>query len=168
MSNTAARYYQYTKIRFPLGPLLLHCGLAVLVIGEVSSANNLDSLIYALIYLLFLFHMRVLDEYKDKDLDDKYYPDRPVQSGTVKLKELGVIGIFNFLLLLLLGFVQLNSLSWGLYLTAIGYSFLMYKEFFIKDFWNRSPALYLLSHQVVLILLFLVFMQDGYPRSPPP
>ena len=162
MITTAARCYDYSKTRFPLGPLLLHCGLTAFVIGAVSNGSSWDSLIYAVMYLLFLLHMRVLDEYKDKDFDDKNYPGRPVQSGSITLEELRGIGIFNFFILLLLGFIKLNGASWVLFLTAIGYSFLMYKEFFIKDFWQRSPSLYLFFHQVVLILLFLVFMLSGF------
>ena len=161
------RYYNYTHSRFPLVPLALHCGLAALVLATISVSDPVASLWNGLIYLLFLLHMRVLDEYKDKSFDDHNYPDRPVQAGLVTLQELKRIGWVNFGLMALLVLAQWPPAGWLIFIFAIGYSALMYREFFIPRFWERSPAQYLLSHQVVLLILFLGFLSRELGQAPP-
>jgi len=166
MVNFLVRYYDYSKTRFPIVPLILHCGLSALVLAAVSGAPLQDSLVFGLLYLLFLLHMRVLDEYKDKDFDDRNYPDRPVQLGSVSLPELKGIGWINAVVFTAIGLLRLIPAVWLFIFAAAAYSFLMFKEFFIQNFWQRSPAMYLLSHQAVLILLFLGFAAGGIGQTP--
>ncbi len=161
-----ARYIDYANQRFPLIPLALHCGLAALVLATSAGSGMVPALANGLVYLLFLLHMRVLDEHKDKAFDDTNYPDRPVQTGAVSLAELRHIGWVNFGLMALLVLTLWPPLGWAVFVAVTGYAFLMYREFFIPRFWERAPALYLFSHQVVLVLLFFGFLAARIGQAP--
>lgn len=43
----------------------------------------------------FLLHIRIIDENRDKDIDDAFHKDRPVQRGLISIKQLNTIGFIN-------------------------------------------------------------------------
>jgi len=86
--------------------------------------------------LLFTFHMRVLDEHKDREFDDTYHAHRPVQRGLITLGELRALNAIGLALqgILSLALSPKASLWW---LLAVGYSFVAGREFFLGA-WIRS------------------------------
>ena len=82
------RLYQYQIERFPL-VFLLPTTLAIIV--STLAVLELDGYYaewwkYALLAvagLSFLLHTRVIDELRDKEVDDVHHPDRPLQRGLI-------------------------------------------------------------------------------------
>lgn len=153
----------YLKARFPVPSLAFYTLLTLFAINSVFEKSNYGkAILLGLIYLLFLFYLRVLDEFKDFAYDSKEHADRPVQSGLVSLSFLCNVGLVDLFLFLLLGFLVSPLNVFFLLVLTLFYSFLMYKEFFIRDLLRKRTLLYLLSHQVVLIPLFLFFYSVFY------
>ena len=102
--------------------------------------------------LLFFVQLRIADEHKDDEIDRKYRPHRPVPSGLVSLDELSrlawLTASLQFLIALALdiGLVPILLAVWF-------YIALMTREFFVSDWLKRRPAVYLLSHMVVMPLI---------------
>ncbi len=153
-----SRWNTYQQERFPL----LRHGLLVAitttcVLAFVAHAQGLQPQWWALlpatiIGVLAFFQLRVLDEFKDADIDAKYRPERPVPRGLVKLSELRNLGlaaaVIQGVLLLWLRPVGLPVL-----LAVWVFMALMTTEFFAPQFLKDRPALYLLSHQPIVPLL---------------
>jgi len=98
-----------------------------------------------------------LDEFKDYEYDSRYHPDRPVQSGQISLKQIKTLGIINLAIIFVVSLIVSSLKLIFLLVFVIMYSFAMFKEFFIKNFYERSPTFYLIFHQVVFIPLYLFF-----------
>ena len=107
--------------------------------------------------VLFFFHLRVFDEFKDYDHDLKNYPERPVPSGLIKLDELRFVGIIAiFAEILISMFSGVNTVI--IYFICLGYSMLMYKEFFIRQWLRSKFTLYIILHEVLVFpLMFFLF-----------
>ncbi len=104
--------------------------------------------------LLFFLQLRIADEFKDFQDDCRYRPERPVPRGLVTLRELGVLFAIGALLQLLL--TAWLSLSLVLLLAAVwAYLAMMSQEFFLGDWLKARPALYLISHMVIMPLIDL-------------
>lgn len=159
--SLARRFWIYQRERFPL---LTH-GLLVAVIaasgiGYALAGRGATSFPWAawlaayLVGLGFFFQLRVADEYKDFADDAAYRPYRPVPRGVISLRELGTLAVGT-------GVVQVVLSLWlapGLLAFLIatwGYIWLMRREFFVPEWLKARPLLYMLSHMVVLPLIFL-------------
>jgi 4-hydroxybenzoate polyprenyltransferase len=103
---------------------------------------------------LFLFHLRVFDEHKDFDLDNETRPDRPVQRGLITLRQLKVLGAVAIAGQLIIALVPGPSIG-ALYLLPLGYSVLMYFEFFVKDWLSARIIWYAITHCLVMALIAL-------------
>lgn len=94
------RLYQYQLERFPL-VFLLPTTLAIIL--STMSVLEMDSYyaqwwkygLLAVAGLSFLLHTRVIDELRDKDVDDIHHPDRPLQRGLITEKEILRLGYWN-------------------------------------------------------------------------
>lgn len=115
--------------------------------------------------LFALFFLRVLDEFKDYEKDLQGHPDRIVSRGIMPLSELKVIGIVVVAVML-----GLNALV-GLHavvacLVVIGFSLLMFKEFFVAEWLNRHLVVYALTHQLITPLICLyVYTLVAFPTA---
>ncbi len=103
---------------------------------------------------LFLFLLRVYDEHKDYDQDLATRPDRPVQRGLITLAQLRTLGAVAVAAQVAL------ALPYGLeaaavYGVVLGYSVLMYVEFFAREWLSARLVWYALSHTLVMSLLAL-------------
>lgn len=149
----------YTKERFPVIPLFLYSFLTLSAIGTFFEEwpQPWVILILSLVYLGFWFHIRILDEFKDYSFDVKYHPERPVSSGEILLDDIKRLGVYNATIIIFLPLIITRSFSLILFLISFGYTFLMYKEFFIENFAERNLTLYIITHEVVFIPLFLYF-----------
>ena len=101
MSNIAKSVWIYQKERFPLGILtvttaaVLASTFAVLEWTGYYDIPVWKYLALGLAGLSFMLHTRIIDEIRDKEVDDVHHPDRPVQRGLVSIRELTVLGYAN-------------------------------------------------------------------------
>ena len=109
------------------------------------------------IFLAHLFILRIMDEFKDFESDKIFHPDRAVQKGImtlVELKKLGFVAAFLQIasVTILAKQFPIVAASW---LFVWTWSFLMMKEFFIKEFLRKKLLLYSALHLLVSPLMFL-------------
>ena len=103
--------------------------------------------------VLYFLQIRLADEPKDFEHDNKYYPDRPVQRGVVTLKELSTLKN-----IVIGGFLVSALLTGSLYVIGLAvfqqfYSYLTRQEFFMRE-WLRDHFLtYQFSHYIQLFTL---------------
>lgn len=151
--------YLYFRKRFPIVPLFLFSLITIIGVSKKINThpNYAKIILFPFIYTGFLFHLRILDEFKDFEYDSKHHPDRPIQRGEISLRQIKILGIINFILMLVAAISASSCSLVPIFFLVIFYSFLMYKEFFIKNFYERAPIYYLISHQIVFIPLYLFF-----------
>lgn len=153
----------YFTNRFPLLPLLLYTTVTALSINSAFySIDWKKTFIISLVYLMFLFHLRILDEFKDYYYDTRYHTDRPIQQGFMSLSILRKVGMMNLFFLFFLAFFVSNLKQAAFLILAIFYTIFMFKEFFIPKFLSKHVLIYLFSHEIVFIPLFLFFYSVFY------
>lgn len=155
------RWWTYQRERFPIllhGPLIAIFSFSSLSFSRLLRHDfQLPSTRVALIafltsFILF-FQLRVLDEFKDYSEDAKYRPSRPIPRGLVHLKELGILGVCGALVQIGLAF-WLNVSLVPLLVSVWFYMFLMGREFFVRGWIKAHPLAYLLSHMVIMPLMY--------------
>jgi 4-hydroxybenzoate polyprenyltransferase len=116
---------------------------------------DIGSLLGCVTLLAFFLHMRIFDDHKDYAADCRFFPDRVLQRGVVTLSELKITCliaiVIEFLLAAVCGVAAVTSL-----LVAFGFSLLMLKEFFLRDWLKRRFLLYASVHMLVMPLLAMV------------
>jgi hypothetical protein len=106
---------------------------------------------------LFFFKLRLFDEVKDLEFDTAHHPKRPLPRGILtKGDVLSIVYVILLLEILLFG-------SYGLWafassLIAIGYSLLMYKEFFTKRLRSHLTTYAVMHTFVVFFISLTVFV----------
>ncbi|HEX3048970.1 MAG TPA: UbiA family prenyltransferase [Bacillota bacterium] len=100
----------------------------------------------------FLLYVRVTDEFKDYKVDQKYFPQRPVPSGKISLKDLTILKFTIIGCLLLLNLIYPGALlEFGIALVAF---YLMSKWFFLEKYLGGNRILALITHSPMYLLLF--------------
>ena len=126
-------------------------------LGLVYSHNELYAKIYQIISLflgviLFFVKLRFYDEIKDYELDKIINPNRPLPRGLLTIDHIKnaikVVILFELILFSIIGLPALISMG-----LTIGYSLLMYKEFFIGKYIRPHLTTYATSHTVVTLFL---------------
>lgn len=152
--------YIYTKERFPILPALLFSmlfgfvGISYVSKPDISIGHIIAT---ALMIFLFLLRIRLWDEIKDFNYDSKHHGSRPLQKGILSLLNIKKMAMIVLGVEFLIQFF-LSYHAFIIFLIAFIYSFLMFKNFYIKDFENKSFLLYLLSHQIVFfIYIYYIF-----------
>jgi 4-hydroxybenzoate polyprenyltransferase len=102
--------------------------------------------------LFFLFHIRVIDESRDMELDSSLHPERPVQRGIISLKELFVTTLLGVAVCISIAVYA------GLPATVITFLILIFttfawRDFFAKSFFANKPVLYHLVNSPQMILI---------------
>ena len=119
--------FAYFKSRFPVLPLYLYTFLTVKAIAlKFGVGATVPVIIIAFVYLEFLFHLRVLDEFKDYYYDSANHTDRPVQKGKVTLGALSRLGIINVLVMLWLMDYGAPLFVVLVFMTGLVYTLFMY------------------------------------------
>jgi hypothetical protein len=149
------RIYVYQNERVPIIALftiglLLYAGVAVM------TQNTLDwtsILLATTVSTLYFIQIRLADEPKDFEHDEKYHSQRPVQRGLVTLKELLTAKRIVILLFILAvsfsGSVEILLLA--VFQQAVFY--VTQNEFFVRDWLRRHFFIYQISHYVQLLTL---------------
>ncbi|WP_246845774.1 UbiA family prenyltransferase [Bdellovibrio sp. ZAP7] len=102
--------------------------------------------------LSFFFRMRLFDEIKDYEVDLKINPTRPLARGILSVTQVKH-ALMILILLELVVVSQLGLPSFLVHVLGIGYSLLMYEEFFIGDILRPHLTTYAVSHTFVSVLL---------------
>lgn len=100
----------------------------------------------------FFLRMRLFDEIKDYEVDLKINPTRPLARGLLKIAEVKKALLILILVELVMVW-NLGPLAFLVHATAIGYSLLMYEEFFVGDFLRPHLTTYAVTHTFVCSLL---------------
>lgn len=175
------RFLVYQRERFPLfsyGILVAVISGAGLTFSSTVRAVEVNSLFptpYSAFVMAFLcafgffFQLRVADEFKDYADDRAYRPYRPVPRGVISLRELAVLALAVMGMQALLTLWRHPPLFWLLLLVWV-YMGLMRYEFFVHDWLKAHLLFYMLSHLLILPLIFLfITAVDWLPtrRAPP-
>lgn len=156
------RWWIYQRERFPVlrhGPLIAAFSFSAvsfssLLRGRPTLPGMGTALVAFLSVFLFFLHLRIADEFKDREEDARYRPYRPVPRGLVTLRELGLVGVGGTL-------VQLGLALWldpalALLLVPVWcYLALMSREFFVREWLRARPLTYLWTHMLILPLIDL-------------
>lgn len=159
--SLARRLWAYQAERFPLGKTTLL--VAVFSAAGVSASAHFAgralpgwpafALAFA-VTLLFFFHLRVLDEIKDREDDAKFRPERPIPRGLVTLRLIVGIGIGTVPLALATNCL-VDPASVPLLLLVWGWMLLMAFEFFVPAWLKARPLVYMASHMAIMPLIDL-------------
>jgi len=88
-----------------------------------------------------MLNIRVFDDSKDEDFDEKFHKKRPVQRGLISLKELNLINTVSMSLQFIINaFFSLAATFW--WVISLCYSLLAKYEFFCKSFIRKQFMLY--------------------------
>jgi len=123
-----------------------------------------------LMLVSFFFHIRVFDEHKDYEEDCRYFPQRVLQRGLVTLRHLKIAGAIAIAIEITIAALRGPQAltAWAI---AFGFTLLMLREFFAREFLKRHFLLYAVSHMLVMPLLSLLvfsFATRRWPWEAPP
>src|SRR5262245_16449053 len=170
----ARRLFAYLAERFPL------LGYGVLIAAYYSSNQFLartltepgrpmhydaTTLLGAVTLFCFFFHLRVFDEHKDYAEDVVHHPDRVLQRGVITLRDLKVLGGLAIAVEIVLAAVR-GAPALAAWSIAFGFSFLMLKEFFVRDWLKRHFLVYATTHMLLMPLLSLMVFSFATGRWP--
>lgn len=156
------RIKKYTDERFPIIQSFIFANLlciSIIITSQIIMNNktvllfNCKILIGCITFFLVLFHLRLMDEFKDKKKDKIAYPDRMLSKGLISLNDLKIL-LFIIIILEIIINIFTSLQMFLIYLCIFIYSLLMYKDFFLKKLLKKSTRLYLISHQIIFYILF--------------
>ncbi len=115
---------------------------------------------------LFFFKLRLLDEVKDMESDALHHPERPLPRGILSKNEV----IQTAFMLMVAEIILFGFYGFWSFLSAlivVGYSLVMYKEFFIKKWLRAHLTTYAVSHTFVVVLISVTIFVSllGKPLS---
>lgn len=159
-----ARWNAYFRERFPFlkHGILIACFYSsnqflahALVNPNEPMVYDLGSLLGCATILCLFLHLRVFDDLKDYAEDCRHFPERVLQRGIISLGELKTLAW-----LALVAEITL-SLLWSpralvAVLIAQGFSLLMFKEFFVRNWLKRHFIVYASTHMLIIPLMALV------------
>ena len=155
-----SRFLIYQKERFPFllhGPLILMFTFSAIAYsricrGQEGFINMSDFVVGFITTLCLFFLLRILDEFKDQDIDEKYRKELPVPRGLISLTELKWVGVAVMAIqitVILLG----HPSMFLFYLIVIAYLVLMTFEFFVHEWLNDHIWVYVGSHMIIIPLV---------------
>jgi len=162
--NLFKRFIKYQSIRFPLKILGFTTLASVFSSAAIINYNvSLMQIILAfLAIMLFMYHIRVVDESRDFIDDKTYHSDLPIHSGLITLKELFAIDIVG--ILIILGISIYSGLN-VIVITIVFFLFttLAWKDFFLRRFFKGKNVLYHIvnSPQMIILQLFIFTLYTG-------
>ena len=162
--NLIKKLYKYQKERFPLQILIFTTISSVLasyaVAGENAGIKEIILVFFAALF--FIFHIRVIDESRDTEYDKKFYPNRPVQTGFISLKELFYADIIGIIFIVVVATIY-GKASIILALAMFLFTLLAWKDFFTQKLFLDKPLLYHIvnSPQMIMLQLFIFAVFTG-------
>ena len=179
-NSSHIRWWIYQKERFPLAahtPIigafsLAAVGYSVLARSSANSVGMRPLFVAFVCSFLFFLQLRLADEFKDFEEDSLYRPYRPVPRGLVTLRELAIVWAGS--VVLQLAIIMWFSIRLLPLLTFVWfYLLLMSKEFFVRTWLKRHEIIYMVSHMIIMPLIFLFasacdWIPAGFTRLPQP
>ncbi|MCH7965318.1 MAG: hypothetical protein IH852_15420 [Bacteroidetes bacterium] len=166
----------YLKEMFPIPQRLIYSMLMYISFAIIASkihSVTLDAaspihFIGIINVFTILLILRLMDELKDKDLDEDLFSERPLPSGRVRESDIS----FSLIALIVL-FITINVFNWITLLAALTvlcYTLLMFRYFFIPKILRRYLLLNLATHNpvipIIIIFLWIMFgAQNDLPLS---
>jgi 4-hydroxybenzoate polyprenyltransferase len=173
------RLYVYFKERYPIIPRI---GVGVIVFAEIYFIillNNgvswgdilpklgIQEAVGAFTVFAFLMWLRIADDLKDYETDKKLFPERPLPSGRVKIKDVVIICAIVQAIAIALNIIFMNNLPFFIFLYFYGY--LMSKWFFQRAKIQPNLPLALITHnpvQAIVNLYIISFTVLKYNIQP--
>ncbi len=165
----ARRMAVYFNEMFPLRERLLHsallatsfvCALALTQQDQMTvRLLNLTQATAAVFGLALI--LRLMDELKDREIDQRLFASRPLPSGRVRERDIRVSLVT---VILVYPLTQLStSATFVGSLGLLAYSLLMYRHFFVRETLKRRLPIALATHNpvVVLLLIHLAIVAGG-------
>lgn len=159
---------EFIKIRVPvIANLILGFGLVFSAQAALDLKMSIGSIVFAVLGLvLFMTELRFMDELKDFEKDKVAHPDRPLPSGLITTKQVGQLinlGMALHILWCALGFIVFGKATGTLFSITTIWLYLMYKEFFVGEALAKSPLIYAITHQIIIvpICLFVISLLPG-------
>ncbi len=154
------RFWIYQKERFPIfahGPLILMFTFSAISYsricrGKEGFIDTSDFIVGCITTFCLFLMVRILDEFKDADIDAKYRTELPVPRGLVKLSELKVLG-FLVVALQIAVILLVHPSMFVFYLIVMAWLALMTVEFFAHEWLNKHMFWYVASHMVIIPLV---------------
>jgi hypothetical protein len=155
----------YLGEMYPVLPRFLAAALLVIsFLSFLERIQKVPTMIYSpgtfigiwSIFALLLI-LRLMDELKDKEIDRELFPERPIPAGKVSESDIqfSLIAIIALYVMVNMYFGKVLWMS----LVVLGYSFLMFKYFFIPRILRQHLLLNLASHNPIIpIMLFYLVM----------
>ncbi|MFL5883434.1 MAG: hypothetical protein ACJ77M_00040 [Thermoleophilaceae bacterium] len=113
--------------------------------------------------LAYSLLVRIFDEHKDYEKDLVNHPGRVLQSGLITLRHLKVLGAVCIALMALTSILEDGGIGrvtlWWVIL--MGYTLLMLKEFFAREWLEQRLVIYAVSHLVSLPIAVIWMAQMG-------
>lgn len=173
------RLYIYFKERYPIIPRI---AVGLIVFAEIHFIillNNgvtwqdilpnlgIQEAVGAFTVFAFLMWLRIADDLKDYETDKKLFPERPLPSGRVKIKDVMIICTIVQAIAVALNVIFMNNLLFFGILYFYGY--LMSKWFFQRSKIQPSLPLALVTHnpvQAIVNLYIISFTVIKYNLQP--
>ena len=161
-SSFLVRFGIYQHERFPFighSVLILLFNLAAYTFSQIihHRAFEIDWSVFLpgiFITLSSFFLLRISDEFKDAEDDAKFRKYLPVPRGLISLNELKITAVVTILLQFTVILFYIPQMWWA-YLIIMGYLFLMHNEFWAPEYLKKKPALYMISHMLIMPLIDL-------------
>lgn len=149
----------YLKEMYPIPSRLLVAGLIffeiyfILLLNERVTNFSLGpaEAVATFTIFAFLLFLRIADDFKDYETDQRLFPDRPLPSGRVKKQDLWCLLSLVLLLAGLGNLIYMNNLAF--FLLLFGYGFLMSFWFFARHKIQNNLLLAVVSHNPVMMIL---------------
>lgn len=149
----------YCKEMFPI-PMHLFLGFIVffeiylillLNYGVTEFNIGIQEIIGSLTLFVFLFFLRIVDDFKDYETDMISHPERPLPSGRVKKKDLIVLGVFLLLVTATLNFIYMNNVIF--FAIVILYGAFMSVWFCYSERLQKNFILMMFTHTPYLLFM---------------
>ncbi len=166
----------YLKEMFPIPQRIIYSMLmyiSFVIIASKIHSVTLDAaspihLIGIVNVFTILLILRLMDELKDKDLDEDLFSERPLPSGRVRESDIS----FSLIALIVL-FITINVFNWVTLFAALMvlcYTLLMFRYFFIPKILRKYLLLNLATHNpvipIIIIFLWIMFgAQNDLPLN---
>lgn len=153
------RWWIFIRERFePLSHLVMLSALFAANVALASSLTGVKAgavtlLLLFVIEILFFFHLRLFDEIKDFETDREINQTRPLPRGLIAMGEFKVVLwsviAVEIALAAVVSMLTRSAVSFYFYVSALFYSLLMYREFFVGSWLRPQMELYAISHTLV-------------------
>ncbi len=153
------RLHIYFKEMYPIIPRLL---LGMIIFGEIYFIVLLNNgvtefnitcqeFVGGFTVFSFLLWLRIADDFKDYELDCRLFSSRPLPSGRVKKRDLGIFVIILIAVTVALNVIFMNNIWFFVFLYV--YGTLMSLWFFSKKKIQKSLPLALVTHNPVQMIM---------------